>query len=192
MTVVSGDRPAAARSSYRLVSSTSRSIRSLAARVPAPRLRTTRPLVDRYWNAARTAGAGQAKPLGELHLVVQPRADLERARPDRRLEVLGMLEVQRHRAGPVDRDHARGGHAAPACPGSASGGTCRPPRSPPSRTPAAPGRPARKPRPPSAPLRRPSESVNELGPRAGRSLGEESHGLVPRGHPDIRAVGATK
>jgi len=56
MTFVSGDRPAAARSSYRLVSSTSRSIRSLATRVPAPRLRTTRPLLDRYWKAARTVG----------------------------------------------------------------------------------------------------------------------------------------
>src|SRR5262249_20971295 len=30
--------------------------RSLATRVPAPRFLTTRPLLDRYWNAARTVG----------------------------------------------------------------------------------------------------------------------------------------
>ena len=49
-------RPAAARSPYRLASSTSRPIRSLAARVPAPRFLTTRPLLGRYWKPARTAG----------------------------------------------------------------------------------------------------------------------------------------
>jgi len=42
------------------------------------------------------------------------------------------------------------------------------------------------------PLGRPSECVNELGARGGRSLSEESHGPVPRGHPDICAVGAAK
>ena len=56
ITWVVGARPAAARSSYRLVSSTSRSIRSLATSVPAPRLRVTMPLLARYPNAARTVG----------------------------------------------------------------------------------------------------------------------------------------
>jgi hypothetical protein len=49
-------------------------------------------------------GTRHAQPLGELHLVLQPRADLERAGPDGRLVVLRQLEVQRHRAGPVDGD----------------------------------------------------------------------------------------
>ena len=74
-------------------------------------------MLDRHWKAAREAG--QARSLGELYLVVQPRADLECARPDGRLEVLGRLDVQRHRAVPANGDHA-GAATSPA----AAWGSC--------------------------------------------------------------------
>ena len=72
-------------------------------------------LVGQVLEGGPHGGAGQAEPLRELYLVVQPGTDLERPGPDRRLEVLGKLEVQGHRAGPVDGDHAEGGHIARGC-----------------------------------------------------------------------------
>jgi hypothetical protein len=94
--------------------------------------------------------------------------------PDGRLEVLGKLEVRGHRAGPVNGDHAGGGHIARGClgflhPVGRAGRRGFRPRGHPPR----PGG-LRESQDRPAPLRRPSESVNELRPRGGRSLSGES------------------
>ena len=69
-------------------------------------------LVGQVQEGGADGGARHAEPLGQLHLVVQPGADLERTGPDGRLVVLGQLEVQRYRAGPVDVDHTGRGRPA--------------------------------------------------------------------------------
>ena len=82
---------------------------------PGAALADHQALVGQVQEGGPHRGPRHAEPLGQLHLVVQPGADLERAGPDGRLVVLRQLEVQRHRAGPVDVDHTGRADLAVRC-----------------------------------------------------------------------------
>ena len=58
-------------------------------------------LVDERLDGLADGGPGQAEPAGELDLVAQQAAGSERSVLDRGLQLLGQLEVQRHRTAPV-------------------------------------------------------------------------------------------
>ena len=75
---------------------------------PGTALADHEPLVRQVQEGRPHRGPGQAEHLRQLDLVLQPGADLERTGSDRRFEMLSQLEVQRHRAGPVDGDRAAG------------------------------------------------------------------------------------
>src|SRR5690606_12775533 len=55
-------------------------------------------------------GPGQAEPVGELDLVVQAAARGQVTLFDRLGDLLGDLEIERHRAGPVQGDVELGAH----------------------------------------------------------------------------------
>ena len=66
-----------------------------------PALAYDHALVGEIEKGGPDRGAGQTEAVGELHLVLQPLARLERTGFDRGLKVLRYLEVQGDRASPV-------------------------------------------------------------------------------------------
>ena len=70
-------------------------------------------LLDQALHGLPDGGAAHAQPFGQVQLVIEPVPRFERPVFDRGLELLGDLEVQRNRAGPVERSLGHG--ASPAC-----------------------------------------------------------------------------
>jgi len=62
--------------------------------------------VHQVLDRAAHGGPGDTEPVGELDLVLQPRPHRQLTLLDELLQPGGHLEVQRHRAGPVDH-HGR-------------------------------------------------------------------------------------
>jgi hypothetical protein len=68
------------------------------------------PLVHQLLDGPPHRRAGQPPPVGEADLILQPVAGLEVAALDGGLDLPGHLEVERHRAGPVEiQDELRHG-----------------------------------------------------------------------------------
>ena len=79
-----------------------------------PALADQQALVDQFLDGAAHGGPGQAELLGQADLVVQPVAGREIALVDGVLDLLGDLEVQRHRAGTIQVDEELGHRVLPA------------------------------------------------------------------------------
>ena len=96
--------PERLRSSYRLVSSTVRRIGARTTWVPTPALAHEHALVHEQLDGLAHRRPGDAELVGPGHLVGDAVAGHELALVDGALELLGHLEVERHRAGAVEHD----------------------------------------------------------------------------------------